>query len=663
MMLCKLSINNLKKSFKDYAIYFFTLILGVCIFYIFNSLDSQTAMLKVSSSTREIIVLLIRALSGVSVFVSLVLGFLIIYASRFLIKKRKKEFGVYLTLGMSKRKISLMLFLETLLIGIISLVVGLLLGTFISQITSVFIANMFEANLTNYTFTFSKSAALKTIMYFGVIYLVVIIFNTVIINKCKLIDLLSSNHKTEKVKIKNPRVCVSLCLLSMIILGVAYYMVTGGINKLMNYDASILLLPIFLGGLGTFLFFFSVSGLFLNIFSKFKSLYYKELNAFTFKQISSKINTMVVSISVICILLFMTICILSSAFSIKNYLNDSINKYAPADFEYEFFASDIEDINKLYEENGVSKYFKNYVVIDNYTFEDFTYEKLFDKYYDEIFAKFGTLNVTSTVEMIKLSDYNKLANIYHFAKESLKDNEFLISCNFKEEIYNYLLSKTKEFKILGQTLTSKSDNVIDSFIYMGANPTNGGFLIVPDHVLENAKPTYKVLVGNFITQDSEEQRNLITKINRLHYQDSFSVNTKNDIKDSSNGLSVMVTFIGLYLGIIFLISSSAILALKALSDAIDDKGKYLILRNIGADEKDINKSLFKQTLIFFMVPLSLAIIHTIFGIKFCMIILNSMGINNLIKPIFLTSLFLIFIYGSYFFITYLYSKNLIKTNR
>ena len=198
---------------------------------------------------------------------------------------------------------------------------------------------------------------------------------------------------------------------------------------------------------------------------------------------------------------------------------------------------------------------------------------------------------------------------------------------------------------------------------MGANPTNGGFLIVPDHVLENAKPTYKVLVGNFITQDSEEQRDLITKINHLHYQDSFSINTKNDIKDSSNGLSVMVTFIGLYLGIIFLISSSAILALKALSDAIDDKGKYLILRNIGADEKDINKSLFKQTLIFFMVPLSLAIIHTIFGIKFCMIILNSMGINNLIKPIFLTSLFLIFIYGSYFFITYLYSKNLIKTNR
>ena len=175
MMLCKLSINNLKKSFKDYAIYFFTLILGVCIFYIFNSLDSQTAMLKVSSSTREIIILLIRALSGVSVFVSLVLGFLIIYASRFLIKKRKKEFGVYLTLGMSKRKISLMLFLETLLIGIISLVIGLLLGTFISQITSVFIANMFEANLTNYTFTFSQSAALKTIIYFGVIYLVVII--------------------------------------------------------------------------------------------------------------------------------------------------------------------------------------------------------------------------------------------------------------------------------------------------------------------------------------------------------------------------------------------------------------------------------------------------------------------------------------------------------
>ena len=132
MMLCKLSLKNIKKSIKDYAIYFFTLILGVAIFYVFNALDSQTVMMNVSSSTQELIDLMMSMLSGVSVFVSFILGFLIIYASRFLMKRRNREFGVYLTLGMSKRKISLILFFETLFIGVLSLIVGLAFGVVLS---------------------------------------------------------------------------------------------------------------------------------------------------------------------------------------------------------------------------------------------------------------------------------------------------------------------------------------------------------------------------------------------------------------------------------------------------------------------------------------------------------------------------------------------------
>ena len=166
-MLCKLSISNIKKSFKDYAIYFVTLILGVCIFYIFNSMGSQTAMLEVSNRQGEMIDLLTRLLSYVSVFVSFILGFLIIYASRFLIKKRNKEFGIYMTLGMSKRKISFLLLIETFLIGLISLIIGLLLGMILSQITSVFVANMFEADMTNFRFNFSKTAMMKTILFFA----------------------------------------------------------------------------------------------------------------------------------------------------------------------------------------------------------------------------------------------------------------------------------------------------------------------------------------------------------------------------------------------------------------------------------------------------------------------------------------------------------------
>ena len=216
MMLFKLSLKNIARSIKDYAIYFFTLILGVAIFYIFNAIDSQTVMMQVSESTYEIIDLMTSMLSGVSVFVAFILGFLIIYANRFLMKRRHKEFGIYLTLGMSKRKISLILFFETLIVGVISLAIGLILGTGLSQLMSLFVANMFEAKMTEFRFVFSSSACTKTLIYFGVMYILVMIFNTYNVSRCKLIDLLNANKKSEKIKLKNPWICVIVFIISVI---------------------------------------------------------------------------------------------------------------------------------------------------------------------------------------------------------------------------------------------------------------------------------------------------------------------------------------------------------------------------------------------------------------------------------------------------------------
>ena len=158
MMYFKLALKNVKKSFKDYAIYFFTLIVGVSIFYMFNSLDSQTIMLELSDTKHSMLNTMNEILSYISVFVAFILAFLIVYASRFLMKRRKKEFGIYMLLGMKKTKISMIILTETLFVGIISLGVGLLVGIGLSQLMSVFVANMFEANMTKYAFTFSKSA-------------------------------------------------------------------------------------------------------------------------------------------------------------------------------------------------------------------------------------------------------------------------------------------------------------------------------------------------------------------------------------------------------------------------------------------------------------------------------------------------------------------------
>ena len=202
-MLFKLSIKNMRKSFKDYAIYFLTLVLGVAIFYMFNSLDSQQAMINVTSSTREMIKLMVRMLELVSVFVAIVLGLLIVYANNFLINRRKKEFGIYMTLGMGKRQISKIILFETILVGILSLIAGIVIGIFASQFMSVLVAKLFQADLTKFEFVFSKDACIKTCIYFAVMYFAVMIFNTITISRYKLINLLTAIKKNEKVKIKN----------------------------------------------------------------------------------------------------------------------------------------------------------------------------------------------------------------------------------------------------------------------------------------------------------------------------------------------------------------------------------------------------------------------------------------------------------------------------
>ena len=661
-MLYKLSVSNIKKSFKDYAIYFITLIMGVCIFYVFNSMDSQTVMLELSSSQEEIIELLVSSLSYVSVFVSVILGFLIIYASRFLIKKRNKEFGIYMTLGMSKRKISLLLLIETFLIGLISLGIGLLLGIALSQITSIFVANMFEVNMTKFSFNFSKSAMIKTIIYYGIIYLVVMIFNTIIINKNKLINLLQASKKQEKIKLKNPYVCIVLFILSIGMLGSAYYMVTDGLFKLLDYDMNILLLSISLGVVGTILFFYSISGMLLKILSKWHNIYYKKLNTFVFKQISSKINSMVISISVICIMLFITLCLLSSAFTIKNYFNNSINKYAPVDFQgvISTNADKEEVINSINSEKLIKDNVKDMAIINEYYDNNLLYKESLGNYYPIIKDKFPYLRYDFLVEIVGESDYNKLAKLYHLDKVSLKDDEYIIVSNYDKELYDEVLDRDSIINIFGYDLKPASKRCIEGFVRIGGNPSNLGFFVVPDKVINKGDASITMLVGNYRTKDEDIVKLIEDKFSEYNRSNTITIDTKNDIKEASTGLSAIVTFIGLYLGIIFLISSSAILALKELSDSLDDKNKYQVLRQIGADEVDINKSLFKQMLIFFVMPLSLAIVHTIFGLRFCTYVLGSLGIDNILKGSITTFIFLIIIYSIYFIITYICSKNIIR---
>lgn len=674
-MLFKISLKNIKKSFKDYAVYFFTLILGVAIFYVFNAIDSQTVLLDVTTSTKEIIKMMTNILSGVSVFVSFILGFLIIYASRFLIKRRNKEFGIYLTLGMSKRKISMILFFETLFIGILSLAVGLGLGVLLSQFMSLLVANMFEANMTKFAFTFSSDACIKTLIYFAIMYLLVMIFNTINISRCKLIDLLHSRKKSEKVKMKNPILCVIVFIISCTILGYAYYLVTAGVKTLDTVDK--IFIPIGLGCVSTFFIFWSLSGLLIKIFTSMRNTYYKGLNSFTLRQFSSKINTTVFSTTIICLMLFITICVLSSALSIKNSLTSELNKLTPVDIEISKNINlEDEDLEQGYTNDGVidtlNKYnfdlnskLKDKIEFNYYKSADLTLKESLGSTYETTKSTYPFMIFDNQEKVIRLSDYNKIAKLYGNKEFTLNDDEYIIIADFGSmvSIRNEALKKKESLNIFGQNLVPKYTECQDGFIHIASNHINDGIIIVSDNVVNEKYLSHNVIVGNYKADNKDGKQEIEDEINKamngMYSKTFITYNTKIDITDASVGVGAMVTFIGLYLGIIFLISSAAILALKELSESTDNKERFRMLRKLGTDEAMINKALFRQIGIFFMFPLLLALIHTIFGIKFCLILLEGF-VENMTPSIIMTAIFLIVIYGGYFLITYECSKNIIK---
>ena len=686
MTTIKLSFRNIKKSFKDYAIYFFTLILGVAIFYVFNSIESQTVLIEVTESTYEVIDMMTTMISAASVFVAFILGFLIIYASRFLMKRRNKEFGIYMLLGMSKRKISMILFFETILIGVISLVVGLGLGILLSQLMSMLVANMFEADMTKYQFIFSQDACIKTLIYFGIMYVIVMLFNAINVGKCKLIDLIQTSRKSETVKMKNPLFCVIVFILAAIALGYAYYMVTAGIKESIKTPQDIIK-PIVIGTISTFLIFWSLSGLILKAVMSMKNLYVKGLNAFTFRQLSSKINTTVFSMTIISLMLFVTICVLSSALSLKNSMTANLDELAPADIQLTISVKDDDWLDQGYNEKqiensklGVRKtleafdfniddYFKEYVEYNLYTTSSLTLGDTLGSKINTVKMMYKSLIPYETPEqIIKISDYNRIAKLYGNKEYTLNENEYIIIADYDNmaQIRNVALKNNEKITVFNHELVPKFDECQYGFVEISSSHINSGIIVVPDDIVEEDNIAYNSIIGNYYTDDLDEQKGIQEQIKKLVKNPLSAeyclptVNSKSDISEASIGIGALVTFLGLYLGIVFLIASVAILALKELTESTDNKERYKMLRKLGADEKMINRSLFRQIAIFFIFPLLIAIIHSIFGITFCSYIIETFGNEQLLNSIIMTAIFIVVIYGGYFLITYFSSKNIIK---
>lgn len=672
-MYSKIALNSVKKSFKDYTIYFLTLTFAVCIFYSFNSIESQKAMLDLTVNQKAYMKLFSSVISIASVFVSFILGALIIYANNFLIKKRKKEMGIYITLGMPKRKVSNILLLETVLIGIISLGIGLILGVVLSQGLSILTAKLFMGSMTSYQFAFSIDAVLKTILYFGIIFLLVMIFNTVIISKYKLIDLLNASKKNEKIKMRNPVISSIIFCLAVIFIVVAYIFINkSGLNIESIYFQSSMVL----GVIGTFLFFFGLSGIVLYVIQRSKNIYLKNLNIFIVRQISSKFNTNFLSMSLICLMLFITTVMLSSGLGFKNTMEQGVKKNTPFDASIEiYYSSDsVSQANELTQvvNNQLSKY-TNKSYIAQYQLNDVSMRKMLLPYVPNTMKKAIDNSYNDYCMAVSISQYNKMRELEGQKPINLANNDVLVLSNvqkFEGPINDFIKNNGKIDIINGTEYKVQNDKAIEDSLYSSGMAINTITLVVPDKIVQNLIPYTGYININYTGSNTEKKTQesnieaIFDKLNR-EKPDGYIGNgyTRTQLYEQSLGLSAIVIYLSIYLGIVFLIASAAVLALQQLSEASDSINRYKALRKIGVTDKMINKSIFIQTLIYFGAPLALAIAHSIVAIYVVNDFISALGSTNIIISALIILVFILLIYSGYFYATYTSYKKIIKNNK
>ena len=559
---------------------------------------------------------------------------------------------------------------------------------------SVLVAKMFEADMSEFQLVFSKDACIKTCIYFAVMYLAVMIFNTMTVSRYKLINLLNFGKKNEKVKTKNPFIAILIFIVGAIILADAYRLVTVDVDSLT--DEVQLLIPILMGIVGTVAVFWSLSGFILQVVQMMKKTYLKGTNMFVLRQINNKINTTVISMSVICIMLFLTITILSSSLALRNSMQKELIETTPVDIffykgvklpetHFDIYGNEVEYSKEAKEDskkpivetlknNGLDmNVLKDITEISSYEDENLTLEKFLGDKFSETKTQYPFLIYGRPEEIVTISDYNKIAKLYGMETYELKNDEYITICDFKNmiEIRNKVLANKPNLEIAGKEYKSKYSECKNGFINMVGSHSNTGIIVVPDNCPLTANMKNRVyLAANYNAKTDKEKEKieeLMSDENSILIQNleskeiDLNAMSKIVLVDSNTGLATIITFVAIYLGIIFLIASSAILALKQLTESSDNKQRYSILRKIGCDEKMINGALFKQIGIFFGMPLLLAIIHSIFGIKFMLAVMSGIAtLEQLLPSIIATSIAMGVIYGAYFLATYFESRNIIK---
>ena len=663
MTSCKLIIKNVRKNIRDYMIYFSTLMISVSVFYAFNSISDQPAFSEMGMTKTLLYDQLGILLSTLTVLIAVVLAFLIIYANQFLLKRRKKELGLYMVLGMKKGRISRIFAGETFCVGVIALVTGICLGVALSQGISLVALKLFAIELSKFQLVFSVGAFQKTALCFAVIFLLVMTFNVWSVSSVQLIDLLTAGRKNETSQNRSRLLAILLFFVSLACIlssGMMFYR-NGILPSRENRSfqvAGILLVA------GTFLFFYSLSTVFVQVLRANSNVYLKGLNTFLVRQVGSKIRTNYFIMTIVCGLLTVTICAVSVGVSTALAMNELSGSATPYDWNVLSNVSMDGDSSILEylasKDADLSGYAENMEQISIYE-ADFTYGSLFEGQNVELWPIDEGIS-DSGVSVLAVSDFNRALAMQGKEPVALTENQYLLNCNYKGT-FQYVekaLESHAAFVLAGIPLQRASDTVLEETYFMTSVGNNDrGTLIVPDAVARSLTKDVNVLLVQY--RPDADSDAVLQKMIPIGLDDShgYRYAEKNMMYDMFYGLNALISFLCCYIGLIFLLICAALLALKQLTETTDNIYRYGLLQKLGAKKEQINRALLSQTAIFFAAPLAVAgIFSAVLMGKAMEIVEEFMNIHISTNMVFTVVLFLV-VYGGYFLATYLSCKRMV----
>lgn len=599
--------NNLRKNKKTYIPYILACIGTIMMFYIMNCIATNEGLDYVRGAGS------LKILLGIGVkIIGLFSIIFLFYTNSFLIKRRKKEIGLYNVLGMEKKHIGKILTIETLMIGFGSLIIGIILGTILGKLLFLILINLLKVNINlSSTFSISLASIKNTLFLFIPIFAVVLLQNIIMVKVNNPIELLKGGEKGEK----EPKasLILTICAFGFLIVG---YTMASTVDKPLK-ALSIVFIAIILVILGTYSLFTSGSIAILKLLKKNKSFYYKSKNFISVSGMIYRMKQNAVGLASICILCTAVLITISTTVSLYAGQDGSLKIAYPYETQIKIPASEKELYTKISEglENKASDH--NVKIIDLKEFNNFNLMVKADgeNFKSAIEEKSSGIGDISVIQFYLLDDYNKIEN----KNIELKDDEALIFSISKEYNSDSIVINDNKFKIAKnldsfKVVNKNENNITDEYCLVLKN----------QQVIENVCKDASDKGVLFSTHEIKFNLDGI-KEDKIKFCESISSNLTNNKLANIGNIDIDrkdfyvvnggFIFLGSFLGLLFILATVLIIYYKQISEGYDDSDRFQIMKKVGMSKEEVKKVINKQVLMVFFLPVGIALIHTAFAFK------------------------------------------------